>query len=519
MKRIYFLLFLALGMASCVDDEGNYSYTDLNEIAIDNIKDSYNVLSMIDRLQISPDITDTYGHDLSNYSFKWQICSGSLASTGYHKHTVIGEQKDLDWSVDLDPGSYMMYFIITDRSTGIESINLISLSVSHPATRGFLILGEIPDQQRVAVDMLSIPAEMDTIIVEDAIRQSDLSNLHKPEYFVYSGYHYNGHTSHVQTLWLMSDDKAYRYETDANLNFMGEFNDLGLFDTDLEVKRPAKLIDMFPHQGVGGRNLSGSVRGYMTEDMIIVGQVTQAEYFITPVNLYSTSSTELFRPAPYAFYDVTNSYTAYVFYDTDKKQFCHLDSKYGFPTNCTIIKDRESDVWSWQTGEEGRDLIYGENPRASRYQTSYAIMKDANDDFFIYGFKVVSNASGSFNKTLYTVDKSVATDFDKAERYMFSPLRTSVFYTVGSRLYQYDFSRGYIGYHDFGDEITYLEQDFCSDGAQAEYFVATYSDQNKGKIYKLEVTSNPDAVEFKFLEGEEWNTRLKVSDMEWKYGV
>lgn len=53
----------------------------------------------------------------------------------------------------------------------------------------------------------------------------------------------------------------------------------------------------------------------------------------------------------------------------------------------------------------------------------------------------------------------------------------------------------------------------------AEYFVATYSDTNKGKIYKMEVTTSVDNVEFKFLPNQEWNTRLKVKDMEWKYGV
>lgn len=170
MKKLLILPLLTLGITACVEDEGNYSYTDLNEINVENIEDTYSVLSMVDHLQISPELSNTYGHDLSNFKFKWQLCDGAISDP--HEHRVIGEEKDLDWLVDLAPGSYYLYYFVTDLNTGIENQYEIKIRVAHPLTRGFLILGQLCEENRVALDMLSMPEKMDTIMVEETFDNS-----------------------------------------------------------------------------------------------------------------------------------------------------------------------------------------------------------------------------------------------------------------------------------------------------------------------------------------------------------
>ena len=56
--------------------------------------------------------------------------------------------------------------------------------------------------------------------------------------------------------------------------------------------------------------------------------------------------------------------------------------------------------------------------------------------------------------------QSLATDFSKASHYAFSSERTLVFYSVGSRLYAYDYNPGHERVQDLGDwggEITMLK--------------------------------------------------------------
>lgn len=514
MKKLLILPLLTLGITACVEDEGNYSYTDLNEINVENIEDTYSVLSMVDHLQISPELSNTYGHDLSNFKFKWQLCDGAISDP--HEHRVIGEEKDIDWLVDLAPGSYYLYYFVTDLNTGIENQYEIKIRVAHPLTRGFLILGQLCEENRVALDMLSMPEKMDTIMVEETFDNSQL-NLRDPQKLIYSGYYPTGSGAAAQTLYIMADDKSYRLNSGASFDIIGEFNDLGLFDTDYTIERPAKMRDLFPHQGAN-RCMSSSNRGYMTDDMVMFGSIMQGEYFVTPVNRYSTADTKLYKPFQHVFCNTSSTYTSLIFYDLDNQRFGHYYPLGNTGPVSTPLTDRDTDPWKWEAGSEGRTIVYGENGYG--VNRCYALMKNDSDEYFIYTFMMQNSATATtYNKQIFNIDKSVAVDFDKARFYMFAHNRSSIFYVIGSRLYHYDYGRGYIDFHDFGDEITYLEHDYCSNARAAEYFVATYSDTHKGKIYKMEVTTSVDNVEFKFLPNQEWNTRLKVKDMEWKYGV
>lgn len=96
MKKIYILPLLALGLASCVEDEGNYNYTDLNEVTIGGVEESYSVMSRVGRLQINPELTATLDNNPDDYEYHWYICSG-----GEHKHTTLSTDKNIDWEVNL----------------------------------------------------------------------------------------------------------------------------------------------------------------------------------------------------------------------------------------------------------------------------------------------------------------------------------------------------------------------------------------------------------------------------------
>ena len=71
-KNIWILIMGFFLFQACLDDEGNYSYSDLLPIEIDssNIKDSYRI-TQLGILEIDPGVKQ--GEDDSNIAYEWKI--------------------------------------------------------------------------------------------------------------------------------------------------------------------------------------------------------------------------------------------------------------------------------------------------------------------------------------------------------------------------------------------------------------------------------------------------------------
>lgn len=104
------------------------------------------MLAGITELIIEPTITGSIlGDDDSQYEYTWYACQKDLGSDE-HTHTVLGNEKNLKTTVVMNPGSYNLYLIIKDNSTGMEwIISDMTLQVSTSLTTGFYVLGEKED--------------------------------------------------------------------------------------------------------------------------------------------------------------------------------------------------------------------------------------------------------------------------------------------------------------------------------------------------------------------------------------
>lgn len=505
MKKFIYPV-VALALAGCVSDEGNYTYRELNKVQIKGLETYKEVLSKIDRLQFTPEVIGSIaGDDDSNYVYQWYVCGTN------HNHRVISTEKNLDWVVDLPPGGHSIYLVVKDKETGLETQQRVDLSVKTAYSKGFLVLGEVPAEGKLGMDMLTMPAGRDTTMVEDVFDNTKL-NLQKPDQLLFSGSHYR---PEIQTLYMLADDRGYNLTNGSEFNLIAEFNDMAIIELDMKHEKPMKLRDVFPHQGTRVR--SGSNRGFITDDVVAFGAIISGQYFTQPVNRYSASSSVLFKPFPWVFcYGAYSTTTYQMIYDLDADQFAKLPASYTY--YCTVPKDYTGDPWMFNAKSENRTIVYGENGYEGTKGYCYAIMKDKTGDTrYIYRWLVGTSAYAAITKSpLYTVDTSLAVDFDKASHYMFSSNRTSVLYSVGNRLYQYDYARGLVTYKDFDGEITCLEAEYCSKGSISEFFVCTWSDSAKGMIYKMNVPNDPNKVEFEMLPGQQWPTRLRVKDIEWK---
>ncbi len=510
MKK-YSLIYIALTAiltASCVEDEGNYNYVPLNEVTIEGLESSYSKLSYLDNLQITPTITGSLsGESLDNYEYSWHVCTGSTGDD-IHSHTFISDQKDLDWPVQLSPGSYGVYFTVKEKDTGIETTTSTSLQVTSSFSKGFVLLGGIEGSSNLGLDMLTMAPDRDTIMVQGAFDEL-FNGFTNPKKLFYSGDNYAN-----VFMYLMTDDEAWSLSMDNDNIFapVETFTAQGLVDCEYDIKRPIKLVDTYPQGGFNYyTTLCQRSRFYVTEEAIFGGStMVQPVFFVQPYNRYSTSINEkLFHFYPYIFFTFSGYFNQFspqgYIYDSDNDQFAQIS----FSGYKSVPLTKPDTPWSFDCKSEGRKLVYGESGKMSGL--SYMVMKGDDGKYYIYTIKFPNT-----NKGLYPVDPAVAPDFDKASIYSFSSARMTMFYAVGKTLYHYDYVKNKATKIDMDGEITYLKAEYESNHSIYELMIATWDESaQKGKIRKYDVDKVPDDLSITLRDNEEWETRLKIKDIAW----
>lgn len=520
MKLKYYIIGIAglmLGMSSCVEDKGSYDEFPVNEVNVSGLEDSYSVIAGITRLQIQPTVEGTLsGGDDSQYEYSWYACKSELGAS-IHKHTVLGTEKNLDTVVDLGPGTYNLYFVITDKSTGLEWIasQNMTLTVQTALSRGFYVLGDKEDGT-VGIDFLSMPEGSDSLIIKDIFVNEQ--GIKGSEDLIFSGYSYN---TNGQNLWAVTNSGTYKITSliEENSLFYVDpyYNEGDCFFPTLDVQRPLKIVDQFPHQVANGRSASYMTRGYITEDAVFVGSIISGEAFGNPVNRYDATSTAFFKPYKMAFHvGGTTSVRAVMLYDMDADCFSIIYAySWGSGTYCRKLTDNASDLFPWN--QTDRTIVYGEN---SPYNYSYALMKDLkhSDQYYIYMMYIASYTAPS-KYGCFPLNVSNAPGLDEATNYAFFSQQSVMLYSVGSKLYGINYGsekNKAILLKDFGSEITHLAFEFVSRGSYTDFAVCTYDDANKGTIYKYEINNNPNTIEIRPLENCEWKTDLKVKKLEYR---
>ena len=152
------------------------------------------------------------------------------------------------------------------------------------------------------------------------------------------------------------------------------------------------------------------------------------------------------------------------------------------------------------------------------YGNSFALMKDAGTNgYYIYKFKAAGQKVAG-----YEVNKSLATDIDKAELFAFASNRSILLYVVGKTLHAYDYKRGYEKKYsvELEDEITMVKFDiFSGYGDYNDLYVATYNSTTRGTLQKYVLGTDQNTFELKPDEKCKWNGLVKVKDIDWKNGV
>ena len=139
----------ALLLASCAGDLGNYDYHALTEPVITGIDSEISVLTHA-RLELRPDLGE---HEFpeDKYAFEWR----AVSQNDNPAMTLLAETRDLEYDVELLPGSYLLLFRVIERASGVFWQAEYNLQVSESTSEGWMILCAEGAENRARLDMVS----------------------------------------------------------------------------------------------------------------------------------------------------------------------------------------------------------------------------------------------------------------------------------------------------------------------------------------------------------------------------
>lgn len=318
----------------------------------------------------------------------------------------------------------------------------------------------------------------DTTMIHDIFTNSE--KLTGPKDLLYTGD--ISLASRPVNLWLITETGSYKLENSIQEKTIFDidktYNEAFTFPSQL-IKHPAKVLDQFPHQGIYGRAYDISNRGFITEDGVFASSIISGEIFASPINRYDAATTNLFKPYPLGFCNPYGRMSAVVFYDMDSECFVYLKNMY--TKYCSKLTETAG-AFSWQ--QTNRTIVYGENNPIY----SFALMKSTenNTDYYIYQMTI--NYSTVTKNNAYSFTTADAPDIDKATFYSFPYEYPVMIYTVGNKLYQFNYETKVCKVvKTYSGEITYASFEWQSRG-DLDIVVCTYDPaaeaDKRGTIYK-----------------------------------
>lgn len=500
--KMFLIIVLTLAVTSCYDDEGSYDYVDVNEITIEGLEETYSKVFKKDVLEIEPKLTFTMDDgDPNRYAYEWEAM---LYNDPDHP-IVIGNEKNLSYFMELVAGEYALYLKVRDKKTMLLWIGKSRLSVRTETGRGFLLIGE-DKEGYVNVDMIAMPN--DTVVLKNLLSNNGLPRLKGPRNVCHTGGATGARADFIK-LWVMTDDRSYYVNTTTFQGYTtNTFERLVYSNIALPEELNPVYLYTKSNYPTGG---AFSTRIVICDDgSVFKTGLSTEEAYPNPLNRLSTTPDETFRAYPCVYGNMSNFFGGAGLYDMEHNQFvCFRITD----LTCSPLSDKATDVFPWKQ-PEGRVMIYSENTPG---KASLALMKDeGTGDFHIYNFSMM----GIFNSKYgyYAVDKSLATDMDKADMFAFSSSRTLLFYAVGKTLYAYDYNPGNERLYTMSleDDITMVKFDYNSSWNYNGLYVATYNESEGGILQRYELGGNPNILDLNADPKCRWSGLVKIVNMDWR---
>ncbi|GAA4298705.1 PKD-like family lipoprotein [Aestuariibaculum suncheonense] len=406
--NVIIALIVAILGISCTKDEGNYDYVDINEVEFSGIKESY-IVTRFDNLVITPELNFTKDEMGSgNYAYQWEAFEDDIS--GGTNLVSLSTEKDLDVTINLKPRGYFVYLTVTDLNSGIEFKKRFNLEVTNSIYEGWLVLSEVNGGSRL--DMVS-KLESGFTMFTDVLGGSDLNLVGTPS-FVYSfAYITTQYGVYIST----SGNGTTKIEPDT-FDWVEQYG-IG-YEFIPQKADNFKVDNLVSNSGYSAYAMAnGNAYFYYQQQRISYGE---------PINRIGS---EIFSVSPMVGKGKQGDYM--IFYDTTNKRF--VRSRRGVFSQMPAAASTKFDY-----NNVGMDLIYmeGNDYNSTLGAATFAVLQDPTDSKYYLAYFNSANSS----QVYFGEIGADVTDFDQASLYAVSPEYGYLYYTVGSKIYQYNFSAG-----------------------------------------------------------------------------
>jgi len=445
IKYIFVLCLLSTSLISCRKDLGNYDYSEINNLKLSGIVDEYVIPSGFN-LELKPvlDFSKDPGFSADNYKFEW--VSFNLSAIQSEQRKTLHEGQNFDIPFPLGIGSYTLFYIVTEKSTGISWRKSFKVVVNGLYKGGWAVLSEVNSQSRL-----------------DYFEYNHATGTYPKEYRAFNSLFSDASTGKVMSLPGKPKYIAgWSNRTTATGNSFKYFLYVG---TD-QITEKLNLTDgfiwkenyAFRFESAGATALNtvdyikpvSSGVGYSYSNGDVFFRYDTFQYlFGTPINKLSNSSYFTVSPHTAVFRNSTANYVM-LMYDTTNKRF--VRNVGGALTSVTPLA-YTAGTSAFDPNNVGMDLIWMDQTLAYGGR-AYAVLKDGTSKYYLARM----NNAAAFLAYAWD-DISALPEIAKATYFAVDQQYGYLFYGVEGKLYQYDVdSRQTKLMKDFGTEkITLLK--------------------------------------------------------------
>lgn len=423
IKHIFCLLAIAPAFTSCYEDKGNYDYTEVPVITATGLPASLSVVQKADYIELKPSFTSSTEGDINdnpNFEFGCNLWKngGSFEDTKKRYRDIDSlHTKDIKYFANLDEGTYLAWYTVTDKRTGVTTNFKVPVKVTSSTYEGWLVLCDDKDGN-ARLDMVSVLSADRVSAVHDLLgdkaeKLKGASCLYYDPWYRYAK---------GDGIWYCTESGSYSMNA-TTLKPMYNVAE-SEFVTPLEGEQVVKMDGTFM-----GNNFAITDKGNLYRK----NAVSYGAAFEDPINTFVVDTDPSFHVAPFIATCANRPQPwqelIAVFYDTDHKQFV---SWYQYSANsgkCLMkMEDPEEKLFSYQTGMDMLDM------QSTRFNGGviYSVLRDNEGKRYVYG---INYASGNYTQTY--AQQMTAPGFDQATTFAYHSQYPYMFYNAGDKVYPY----------------------------------------------------------------------------------
>lgn len=405
-------LAVALTQPSCVDDNSNYDYKHLNEVAISGIEPTYTAL-MLDQLTITPVITRDLRATEDDLEFLWTIYDPIKT---YNTPDTLAKTRDLDVQVNVMPGTYTVSYRVKDTGSGVSYRSEFKVTVTSELQRGYLVLSEVDANANVA--FIGITGK----VYEDIYRNMNGEEAgQNPVSILYT---YRAPLDYVAI--VCNDARGGVCLSSTSFKRLFDFKEL--FYEAPAVYNPQMLAIIEGYGSVSDYQVFGNQMYFMNGGRLHVRDVN---YNVTVDGSLVTVEAKFYNEFP-GDYDIAPLHFQEVLFDRKYKRFMYIPS-FAAP-NLFVTAAKPTGVFD--PANVGLKIVWGKRTLGSRglfYCNS--VFKNTAGDYFYLKFDATNKAAiNPLKKVAIPAGYKIRT----ASVFTGNLLEDYIYFAAGSKVYVYD---------------------------------------------------------------------------------